>query len=507
MPPELISLTVSGLSPEAKVTIFDAENNEAWTGSGRSEVRVELPRGFYTVRASVGTSFEEKFVRLAKPETVSDVMPKQYSPAPIFVSALSHEYYSDTSRDLSRTSTRSPLTAGAGADLFVFVRALDESNYHGADLGIDLSIADEAGRTLSQLDPAETKRDPQVGFVGLCAPAAPGFYRLVVGGQAPRTVALWLEPGWQTQVFLLHHSRPLAESLRIFMARVGAGFEPGDQIPAAVDAGLQALHGGSSELPPSIDVLLRNKFDNPMLGFIGAHLLLNRARQLPRDSPERRECGNLLQMVLGNLGWLAPNAPDTLALQTAAALFFGSAMPNLPLRVPPMLRSGLSAVVFAAAEHPQLIEDDSLADRVTSQLFQDSPWTTWQEEAPVGVPAPSGNALTESGTRKKARGAKAGRKPSSRSEKGLDLDWVEYALVDETLRILKSGKVEPIDIARTARQLGVTPNDIRRAIRKLDHVSLSQLTRLAEPRPIVRDLIAQHGGQLSLLDLLSMAKD
>ena len=169
-------------------------------------------------------------------------------------------------------------------------------------------------------------------------------------------------------------------------------------MPAAVDTGLQSLQTGSSELTSAVDVLLRNKFVNPMLGFIGAHLLVNRARQLPPDSAERQECDSLLQTVMGNLEKLASDAPDTIALQTLAAIHFGGPVPTVSLGVPPMLRSGLSAVVFAAAEYQQLIEEDSLADRVASQMFQDSPWTTWDnrphipfvELPPYPAPSPRG---------------------------------------------------------------------------------------------------------------------
>jgi len=531
MPPEsagLVPLTVSGISPEATVTIFDAANNEAWKGSGHDTHVIALPRGFYTVRASVGTNFNEKFVRLANPETVKDVMPKRYSSAPIFASAISHEYYSYTSRDLSKQRTRASLTPTEGAELFVFVRALDEKNYTGADLSADLSIADAVGLILSELSPPETQRDSQFGFMGMCAPAAPGFYRLVVGGRVSRAVGLQLLPGWQTQVFLLHHDgRPLAESLRIFMAPMGMGFEPGDEVPAAADIGLQSLQSGSSELPSAIDVLLRRKFENPMLGFIGAHLLVNRARQLPPDSGERKQCGGLLEEVIRNLGQLAPDAPDTLALQTLEALHFGGGLPMVSLRVPPMLRAGLSAVVFAAAEYPHLIEDDSLTDHVASKVFQDSPWTTWDDRPTLDLPSfrvpppvatrrgipdirSTGAIVRRTITnlqRLVIRSRQAGWFPV-RLGTTSDWDWIEYALVDELMKVLKRGTDDPpITVAGIARKLGVTPNAIRRALTKLDQVSLAQLTRIAEPHPMVQDLIVRHGDKLSLLNLVSLPKE
>ena len=78
----------------------------------------------------------------------------------------------------------------------------------------------------------------------------------------------------------------------MFLAREGQGFSPRDEVAAGVDLATDSLLNGT-DLPPqrALNVLLTGKFENPLLGLIGAHCLL-------REPEPRKE---LIHEVLDNL--------------------------------------------------------------------------------------------------------------------------------------------------------------------------------------------------------------
>lgn len=525
-----IPLTVTGSPKGATIVVYDSGNRIVTEESGGSDVVVRLARGFYTVRATIGADSDEVFVRLDAPKSIAAPLPARYSPAPIAGGALTHEYYSITSRDFSRTKTRGALNSSAlePAELFVFVRALDRESYGGEDLAEDLQLLSGRGLRLSSFAEDETKRDTQYGWLAFCAEAAPGFYRLAVGGAQPREIAVHLFPNWQTQVFVLHRARPLVECLRVFMSPVGNGFEPDDDVAAAVDDGLQALQSGTAVVPDAtLDLFLHNEFKNPMLGFIGAHLLLRAARAEPAESEARSQRREVMREVLGNLASLAPFAPDTVTLEVLAHDELGLDPPRESgVSLPPMLRAGYAALVAAAAGNPALIPEASLSDDISDRILSDSPWTSW-ESRPIAF-----RGIT---TSRSTWGRRAPRMPRSRGETytlGPDpggmsyaigsivdicgsmigglrelpvaltwpwrrIDWLERAVIGEILHAERSGKRELLDEGGIARRLGVSPHAIRRVVEDLNRVSLDAVLEKADVDVAMRGMMGRTGRRMS----------
>jgi hypothetical protein len=530
-----VSLGVTGASGDAVVVVYDAGNHEVARQTGAPQMQMSLPRGFYTLRVNVGADFGETFIRLNADTAIPAPMPARYSPAPLADGALTHEYYSQTSAVQSREKTRDRLTVSSlpPAELFLFVRALDRERYKGADFGRDLQLLNDKGERITGFAADVTKRDTEVGWLAFCAEAAPGFYRLAVGGQRPREIAVHLFPNWQTQLFVLHHGRPLVESLRVFMSPVNTGFEPYDEIADAVDAGLSALQSGSAFVPEAtLELFLHNKFQNPMLGFIGGHLLIRAARAEPHDSPERNRRAVVMREVLGNLDWLAPAAPDTVALEILAHREFGLPLERASaVSLPPMLRAGYSAIVAAAADTPPLIPRDSLCDDISDRLLSDSPWTSW-EPRPAGrglrttsgpsisgrrMPLPSSDSYTlgpagEGGggavNIPELIGAVVGglmELPSALAERWPwrarvpEIGWLERAVIDEVLRAQRSGTLtrDSLDPAKIARDLGVSPHAVLRTIESLSRATLEKVLAKAEVDAALRSTIGGTWKHLS----------
>jgi len=140
--------------------------------------------------------------------------------------------------------------------------------------------------------------------------------------------------------------------------------------------GLLGLRLGRDLVPGEVrSELLYGKFHNPMLGLIGAHLLLMAAE------PKRE----YVDMVLGNLRWnLLGDVPDVRALEWRAwQRLGGDRPPQAPFIEPPMLRAGLRAVIDADAEVGGLVPADGILSWISLYQRADSAWTTWSPPVQV----------------------------------------------------------------------------------------------------------------------------
>jgi hypothetical protein len=184
-------------------------------------------------------------------------------------------------------------------------------------------------------------------------------------------------PGWQTQVFLtVKRSDPVGVSglgdpadgeldlatAAILMSRLGDGYRPNDETAKTVELTKLALEDGRAVIPSeTLLQMVHDKFENPMLGILGAHGLF---RSGERDS---------LRSVVENLRQLVGEHPDVESL--SLALDGGSSIAEWT--TPPMLSSSWSQVVGAATRQPDLVPAGSLAERVSTNLWGSSAWLIW----------------------------------------------------------------------------------------------------------------------------------
>jgi hypothetical protein len=111
--------------------------------------------------------------------------------------------------------------------------------------------------------------------------------------------------------------------------------------------------------------LLDEKFDDPMLGLFGAHLLL-------RDKPEDTR---LFRVVTDNLlRLLGPNHPDVRALWRRRE--GGGAGVPLELESPPMLRLSWDLALQGADSHSDALVDGPTA--IADRILSDAPWLIWR---------------------------------------------------------------------------------------------------------------------------------
>jgi hypothetical protein len=141
------------------------------------------------------------------------------------------------------------------------------------------------------------------------------------------------------------------------------GFTPGDSSERRAELARIALASGRNVLGPAdTDSLLNAKFDNPMFGIFGLHLLL-------LQDPSRKPPSDVIDRLRSLVG---PSHPDV----EAVALLSGQT--NYTFALPPMLRTTWDILTSADSDRPSVIPDGSLASRIAGRTSGEGTWLTWR---------------------------------------------------------------------------------------------------------------------------------
>jgi hypothetical protein len=111
--------------------------------------------------------------------------------------------------------------------------------------------------------------------------------------------------------------------------------------------------------------MIAEKFEDPMLGILGGHLLL---LDKERDT-------ELLRTMVTNLRRLVGRHPDVEALALACKMDKENG--DYVFEEPPMLRRSWSIILNSSVANPNLVPSDSLASEIAGHLWGDSPWIIW----------------------------------------------------------------------------------------------------------------------------------
>jgi hypothetical protein len=371
-------LEVRAATPATEIFLIDHRFRRIASGIG--ELEHEVPPGFYKLRFRAGRSQHDRLVEVSgdRARLPIEAEPVRYeSAAPVADTAGEASGHAEHSARLSRELHARP---GRGSGLFVFVRDQETGAGRTPWQGVSLHALD--GGRIAEL--GEGERDPGRGFAALALEVEPGTYRLRVETGSLGTYEMFLvtRPGWQTQAFLMvedfvagseHLRRPALRSTAVLMARQGAGFDPGRDDLRLADLARIGLRSGREVLRAAdLEAMVGSKFESPMLGIYGAHLLLLSSR------PDHR----LLDMVVANLRVLVGEHPDVLALELRPGARERAA--DLRFETPTMLRASWDLVVRASHRRVSLVPAGSFADRFAGNLAASVPWLLHRH-----VPAPA----------------------------------------------------------------------------------------------------------------------
>lgn len=386
-------LTVHNSLGARQLTVLDRTDREVFRGNfGR---KLTLPAGSYKLRSEFDRLTIETALELERNTNISThdqlpAAPELYSATPLQKSPLSHEYYTYPSHKWSRVITRGDIGPKSDSSIFIFIRAVNRETHNpSVDLASNLTLHDSEGRVLSGFASGETQRDLQFGWLAFHVHSPHGTVFLRFCGEPKREIPLHLYAQWQTQVFLMHRGKPLLETVKVLFARHGQGFQPRDPESEAADVALNGLQTNQDLLNPrSLQLLLHGKFDNPMLGLVAAHVLLQRRksfsqsiltrnRRLSKEERQQQDRDeSTIKTVLRNLNRVLCNSPDVAALELLAGI--KSEPKEYRFDEPPMLRPGLNAVIKEAIHNPDIIAGQSRIPQIAPFLYVDTSWSTWE---------------------------------------------------------------------------------------------------------------------------------
>ena len=371
------TLTVLAADVVAEIAVLDGDQQTVAKGVGR--LQKELPAGIYQVRVRVGPTLDQKLVSLDDNREVRFAAADIPSPIPLEGTSRPNADHTAAAIDASRNVRD---TFGAGASVLVFARERPRTDtVPHSNPATGLSLLTEGGEQLANIGERADVRgqaDPCAGWRGN---VSPGAYRLRLERQDGTAIerAIYASPYTQVQVFLQVTDFLLTDGTKQRLADMSGSalaispeqeFSPQRQRIRLAELARYALTQNRRILSDGLlGELLDEKFDDPMLGLLGAHLLL---RDRPKD---HRQFVILTDNLLRLLG---PEHPDVRALWRCRPP--GDKRVPLELQSPPMLRLSWDLALQVSDEHP-----DSLAEGPTSiadRILPDAPWLMWRTASP-----------------------------------------------------------------------------------------------------------------------------
>lgn len=374
-------------------------------GSGVKSVEGELPAGIYRVQARVPGAFGERLVPVglqgdAVDTSITDFPLDLDSPAPVVGVKTYHDLHADAARSESHT-VHVTFSEQHESQLFVFIRS-DGSERSGLPL---LSIETNEGDVIARLD-RDGRGDSYMGYGALSVALPAGTYALVhdAPGLGRRAQAVFVEGGWQTQVFIPWDSDAIDPSRALVsMLPIGLGFDPyRTELYLPVEAALDGLVRRQMVLSPIdeeafLDARLGDPafgLISPVYGLIGAYSYLLRGDVDPAR----------LMAIASTLLKFLPHSPDAHLLYRVARQVSGEdesgIEPPIPVwaefDVPPMFAVGTDRLLDQAAEDTSPVRTAGWLARVEDARTSGSVWTRWDVGLDIG---PQNTGLFEGVTR------------------------------------------------------------------------------------------------------------
>jgi hypothetical protein len=380
-----ISVTTPGVEKMFALELLDSSFRRIERAFG--ELHRSVPPGLYLVRCDMGGRLAERYAKVREGHLTEVSFTDQEvsllpSAAPVPGSEACHEYYVYPA---IKVSTQPRQTLGHGARLVIFASRLGNIPELGATAnetihlgGLELRDQDLALVTALPGNEVLAADDIAVGRAAWSIELNPGGYLLEWPaddlGLGYRTLEpVWLAENWTTLLFAnapRTGGLPDRRSLSIQMCR--GAFDPyNNPGTTAAELALASLRSNRRQLSDQhLSRLLHGKFENPMLGLLGAHMLLER----------RQPNGELVAEIISNLGKLLGPHPDVTSLAIIARRRHGIDLPDLrdvtaTPHFPPMFRAGLEAIINAEWEESRPMQIGRLDSLARFHLSPDEPWT------------------------------------------------------------------------------------------------------------------------------------
>lgn len=349
-----VRVTVHAGSPLAEVFLIDHEFALVRRSIGDLDARVKP--GVYKVKARLADADAERLVVCDRDLDVDlSAELRVSSPAPLAGAVRTSAPEVHLARDLaSRTPSRLEARAEQEAEILLMSRWSEGMPWE--PLGASLHRADGA-----QVDFDDVVRTPLAdGKLGRVAPG-PYFLRWHTPVGVGVAQAIHAVAGWQTQVFASLDPGNVDDlgraRLSVLMSR--AGFDPDSEEPRRTEELRTALADERKVASSALDALLE-RFEGPMLGLFGAHLMLvardavqRRASRARPSAPVHFDAIRFARVVAVLRDMLGSGHPDVVALSTQVE--GGGMAPVGSVLAPPMLWRSWVLLLEASNDQPSLV--------------------------------------------------------------------------------------------------------------------------------------------------------
>lgn len=466
-----VDLAVSGPDEVSEIFLVDANFERIATGVGH--LKTSVAPGLYKIRCRSGSTQNDSLIEV--PEGASThavtISPVEFrSAAPIAHTSTLLAYQATPAEE---GALKVHQRIGNGAQIYLFVR---ESSETRSWEGCDIALYDLKGARLIGIEAGFADESARVA--GVNTELDPGTYALRVSNADLGSYETYLtaSPGWQTQLFLSFDDFWIrGESVRVpsirkaslFMAKMGRGFNSGGGSVRASELARQALAQSRDVISKGLmERLLSGKFEDPILGIIVAHILLER----------RRHDTNLLETVCGNLCALLGEHPDVQALQFTLGIEAGAFV------VPPTFRHSWDRIVKATRRRASLVTQQGVVAQIAADVVRTGPWLTRRVPEVEHAQLPSSTIadasrlvqrFLESDSKKLVELAGAAR------ARRLPLSGVEHVVLDMVLSRAKMQDRDEFGQQEIPNQLSLKPKDMLLKVDAPSYVVANAVSSLA----------------------------
>ncbi|MFJ4292811.1 hypothetical protein ACIP1U_23955 [Cupriavidus sp. NPDC089707] len=531
-----VPLVVTATDLSSEVMVVDGDFQVLARGLQCVELRV--PPGIYRARALVGSQHNEMLFSVEATDsrkTVQIPAVEFSSPIPLAQTATSRDYHQNALSAAVHNATDAA-RLGAGSQIVIFLRDPSDLCFSLEPHELARYAENFDGFVLSKWDGNDRHAlkeigvfEPQRGYLVASVQANPGAYALSLPyrDNNRQFLPLVVPAGWSLHVYITMDEIPPTglgrranlDEAAIVLDRLHVGFEPNRTDLKVLEVARHALARGHNVLQPAaMSQLLEEKFANPMMGIMAAHLMLLEPQpNLP-----------LVQTVVENTGSLiGAGFPDLLALsyRLKSARPDGASIDDANqvvagLRAPPMLQRSWHFLMEAWRKAPQRPapthgEPFSLANRLVSS----SVWLSWESDASPEsglrlkphAPASRGisiHAISEklSGyvgyVRERVSGTHGSVPLAAPALEALTLDAlarvataIDWRLVVKLLKAAEMAGRHDIRLSLVQRQLILTLKAAREQVLddgELDHDFLERLLRTADvPSEVIKEEMAR----------------
>lgn len=386
--PQKVLLRVITNDEMAEVFILNHKLDLVDRGVGRRYEK-KLEPGIYKVKIRSGSQIKEELVTLTGGKGVFEMSFEPLtivSAAPILDTAKTHEFHIGNAESLSK-STSFHATSGVGSSIFVFARcwtAIEKKNARHLvnNTARGLTLHDESGNLIADIERLASRSQKEWDPWAACLiKVNPGTYRLrlELANKSQIEQSIVTSANWQTQLFYLQRDygnekksdwRADLAGGSILMSRKSDGFSAGQNNLRLDELARLALINNRQIISDEVrQQLLHGKFDNPMFGIYGAHLLLL------SDDPDPA----LLNTIINNLrNIIGHDHPDVEAL---ALRILGDT--GYVCTIPPMLRRSWGIIVERTIARENLVPAGSLASNMATKIWGEEPFLLWQNRSPI----------------------------------------------------------------------------------------------------------------------------